>query len=294
MRHLYLCNTTSDKVDVINIDKFTIEKSIILPGVNMGRVGPHGLCLKGNLLLTSNCYDGSISIADLSTLKAESYYIGRYCRDICILGNHAYIICGDSNNTAIFDIITKDIIEIIPTGDSPHSIDCCIHNNKIVVANNCNDSITVFDSLYGSDIENIKVGSSPNKALFSFDGDYILVCESGADSYGKGCIRVISSNGFKLIYKIPVGICPFDMFCDKDMCYVSNYGDGTVTVIDMRTFKVTKTIHVGGMPRGIVSDGRYIYVGDSYNNRLIKVNVEDEKEKIIIPVSGQPTGMIIN
>ncbi|WP_346886705.1 YncE family protein [Clostridium sp. UBA4395] len=294
MRYLYICNTTQDSINKIGIEKFALEDVIKLEGVNENKVGPHGLCIQGDQLFTSNCYDGSVSIVNLKDLKSYSYYLGRNCRDICALGNHLYIICGDSNNVVTFDLNKKEIIEIIPCGDSPHSIDCCNHSNEIVVANNGDDTITVFDSLYGSDIKNIKVGQAPTKALFTLNGDYILVCESSAGSLDKGCVSVISSRNHKVIHRLSVGNCPFDMYCDEKFCYVSNYGDGTISIIDIINFINVKSIRIGGMPRGIICDERYIYVGDSYNDLIMRIDKNDNHEKLIIPLKGQPTGMIID
>lgn len=294
MRYLYICNTTEDQVDKINIENFALEDTIKLIGVNRSKVGPHGLYLQGDLLFTSNCYDGSVSVVNLLDNSAKSFYLGRYCRDVCAHGNHLYIICGDSNNIVNFDLIREEIVEIIPCGDSPHSIDICALTNEIVVANHGDDSITIFDALYGNDIASIKVGPAPTKALFTVDGDYILVCESCMGSMEKGCISVFSSKTRKIVQRIPVGNCPFDMYCDQQYCYVANYGDGTISIVDVRTFKNVDNIKIGGMPRGIICDKKYIYVGDSYNYLLIRINKENHSEKIIIPLGGQPTGMIMS
>lgn len=293
MRYLYICNTTGDRIDKVDMLNFTLEKSIKLPGVSGNKIGPHGLCIQGDLLFVSNCYDGSVSIINLLSNEVDSYYLGRYCRDICALGNHLYIICGDSNSIVTFDLIKKEIIEIIPSGDSPHSIDCCSSINKIVVANNGDDSVTIFDSLYGCDIANIKVGSSPTKALFTKNGDNILVCESAMGTLERGCISIISSKNYKTIRRITVGNCPFDMFCNEKFCFVTNYGDGTINILDTIDFNVINTIKTGGMPRGIVCYENYIYIGDSYNNLIMRINMNNIQEKLIIPLSGQPTGMII-
>lgn len=293
MRYLYICNTTQDQVDKIDVKKFTLEKSIKIVGVNRSKVGPHGLHIQGDLLFTSNCYDGSVSVVNLKDNSSKSFYLGRYCRDICALDNHLYIICGDSNNIVNFDLNREEIVEIIPCGDSPHSIDVCSRRNEIVVANEGDDSITIFDALYGNDIINLKVGSAPTKALFTTDGDYILVCESCMGTMEKGCISVISSKSRKIVYRIGVGNCPFDMYCDNQYCYIANYGDGTISIIDIKTFEKVENLRIGGMPRGIICDEEYIYVGDSYNNLLMRINKRNSSEKIIIPLEGQPTGMIM-
>jgi len=147
--------------------------------------------------------------------------------------------------------------------------------------------------LYGSDIKNIKVGPAPTKALFTINGDSILVCESSAGSLDKGCVSVISSKTHKVIHRLSVGNCPFDMYCDEKYCYVSNYGDGTISIIDIINFKNVKSIRTGGMPRGIICDERYVYVGDSYNDLVMRIDKDNNQEKLIIPLKGQPTGMII-
>lgn len=293
MRYLYVCNTTQDLVDKVNVEKFVVENTIKLIGVNSNKVGPHGICIQGDLLFTSNCYDGSVSVVNLKSNEIRSFYLGRYCRDICAFENHLYIICGDSNNIVNFDLIKEEIVEIIPCGDSPHSIDICNLTNEIVVANHGDDSINIFDALYGNNIADIKVGPAPTKALFTVDGDYILVCESGMGSLEKGRISVISSKSRKLIKRVSVGNCPFDMYCDEQYCYVANYGDGSISIIDIINFKNIDNIRIGGMPRGIVCDENYIYVGDSYNDLLLKVNKKENGEKKIIPLGGQPTGMIM-
>lgn len=293
MRYLYICNTTQDLVNKVNVEKFALEESIKLIGVGNSKVGPHGLYLQGDLLFTSNCYDSSVSVVNLKENTMKSFYLGRYCRDICAHDNHLYIICGDSNNVVNFDLIREEIVEIIPSGDSPHSIDICNVTSEIVVANHGNDSITIFDALYGNDIAEIKVGPAPTKALFTVDGDYILVCESCMGSMERGRISVFSRKTRKLVQRIAVGNCPFDMYCDEQYCYVTNYGDGTISVIDIRNFKNIYNIRVGGMPRGIVCDEKYIYVGDGYNSLLYRISKKDNSEKIIIPLGGQPTGMIM-
>ncbi|EQB90170.1 YVTN family beta-propeller protein [Clostridium punense] len=292
MRHLYVCNTTCDSIDKINIESFTVENTIPLTGVNRGRIGPHGLWIHDKLLFTSNCYDDSISIVSLENGMVETLYLGSNCRDICVLGNHAYIICGDSNNIVSFDITRREIVELIPCGNSPHSIDCCSKNNEIVVANINSDSITLFDALYGSNIYSIDVGPYPTKAIITLDGNYILVCESNMGYGGRGSVSMISTKTRKVIHRVPVGSCPFDMCCDEKYCYVTNYGEGTISVIDIYNHEEIKRIRIGGMPRGILSDNKHIFVGDSYNNLLVKIDKNTENKKII-PINGEPTGMIL-
>lgn len=292
MRYLYICNTTKDCITKVHTDTFNIEQNISLDGINRDKIGPHGLCIQDETLFTSNCYDDSISIVNLKTSKVESFYVGSNCRDLCVVDNHLYIICADSNNVANFDINRKETVELIPCGSAPHSIDYSSITNQVVIANTNDDSVTLFDGLYGCNINNIKVGPFPTKALISLDGDYILVCESNMGYSDKGCISVISSKSFKIIKRIVVGNCPFDMYCYGKYCYVTNYGEGSISLIDMETFKEIDRIRIGGMPRGIVCDEDFIYVGDSYNDIVLKIH-KKSLEKKTISIRGEPTGMIL-
>jgi YVTN family beta-propeller protein len=292
LTNLYVCNTSSDFISKVSLDLFVEEEKIYLNKKNLKKIGPHGIYVHNNKLLTANCYDNSISVINVDNSETESYFIGMHCNDLSVYDNKAYVICGDSDDIIVFDLEKKDIVEVIPCGNLPHSIYICKKKNLIVVANMNSDSITIIDCAENGNIKNLRVGAYPTKALITPDGNYILICESNIGMDNKGSISIISLKNYNVLYKIPVGNSPVDMYCNERYCYISNFGDGTVSVIDINNYKEIKKIKVGGMPRGILEDERYLYIGDNYNNLLFRIDKITERKKAI-SIGGEPTGMTL-
>ncbi|MCB2355973.1 YncE family protein [Clostridium estertheticum] len=292
MRNLYVCSTSSDCISKVNLDLFIQEEKIYLDKQNLKRIGPHGIYVYENKILTANSYDNSISIVNTYNYEIESYFIGMHCNDLSVYDNKAYVICGDSDDVIVFDLEKKNIVEAIPCGNSPHSIYICKKKDLIIVANMNSDSITLIDCAQNGNIKEIRVGAYPTKAVITPDGNYILVCESNIGMDNKGCINIISLKNCNVLNKIPVGNSPVDMYFNGEVCYVSNFGDGTVSILDINKYKEIKRIEVGGMPRGILEDEKYLYVGDNYNNLLFRIDKITENKKVI-SIGTEPTGMTL-
>ena len=292
MRNLYICSTSSDCISNVNLDLFVEEEKIYLDKQNLKRIGPHGIYVYENKILTANSYDNSISIVNTNNHEIETYFVGMHCNDLSVYDNKAYVICGDSDDIIVFDLEKKNIVEAIPCGNSPHSIYICKKKELIIVANMNSDSITLVDCAQNGSIKEIRVGAYPTKAVITPDGNYILVCESNIGMNNKGCISIISLKNYNVLNKIPVGNSPVDMYCSGKYCYVSNFGEGTVSILDINNYKEIKKIEVGGMPRGIMEDEKYLYVGDNYNNLLFRIDKITENKKAI-SIGAEPTGMTL-
>lgn len=293
LRRLYICNRSSDCISKINIDNFTEDKRINLHKDNMKIRGPQRICTYKHKLLVANKYSNSLSIIDINDEKnIEEFFIGMSCNDLGVYNNSVYIICGDSNNIFEFDLKIKRVVEEIPCGNLPKSIAIDKKRKIMVTSNFQEDSVTLIDCEDKSNIKKIKVGSFPVKALFSVDGQNLLVCESNLDSCRGGGISLISLKSFNSIYRVEVGSYPIDMYFNGCLAFTSNFGDGTISIVDMDKHKEIKRVIVGGMPSGIMKFNEELYVGDSYNNSLIRVNIFNENKKVI-PLSGEPSGMTL-
>lgn len=292
MSNLFVCNTFSDSISEVNLDIFKEQYKISLVNSKYDRVGPHGICAYKNNLLIANNFSNSLSLIDITKKKLlNTYFIGMHCNDVRVLGDNALVLCGDSNNVVNFNIAEEKIEEEIPCGNLPHSIDILALKKIIVTANIVSDSITIFDYKDTNNIRSIRVGKFPTKAIFSVDGNNIYVCESNLGSDEGGSLSAYSCRNLKFLNRIHLGNAPVDMYCQENLCFVSNFGDGTISIVDTNTFKEVRRIYVGGMPRGIIKKDNCIYVGDSYNNLLIKINlVKEEKKAITIGV--EPAGML--
>lgn len=290
---LYICNTSSDCISVVNLDSFEEQSKINLRSDNFAKVGPHGICKYNESFLVANSYENTIALVDVENEKVISKnFIGIHCNDVAECNNDALIICGESNSLVVFNLLTNAIIETIGCENHPHSIAANKEKKIMVIANMGSDSITLIDCENRENIKNIRVGAYPTKALFTLDGKYILVCESNIGSDGKGSVSIISLKNCQLLHRISVGNSPVDMYCDQECCLVSNFGDGTISVISINCYKELRRLNIGGMPRGIVKRGKYIYVGDNYNNLLLQIDVCRENKKVI-SIGGEPTGMTL-
>ena len=293
MSNLYICNTSTDTISKINLVDFKEEKQISLRLKSQNKIGPHGICLYEDKLLIANSFGNSLSIVSIiEEEEVENYFIGMHCNDVEVYEHNAYIICGELNNIIVFNLMMKKIIEEIPCGSYPHSIDISKYTALAVVANMHSDSITIFDCLNCENVYQIAVSEYPTKAVFSEDGQYIFVCESKLGLKSCGSLRIIDINSLKTVAKIKLGNSPVDICTSQEYCYISNFGDGTISVLDINKLKVIKKIRVGGMPRGIMVHEKYVYAGDNYNNLLVQVDIEKGNKKVI-SIGGEPTGMTL-
>lgn len=293
MKNLYICNTSSDSISIIDLKEFKEKKKILLKCGAYDRIGPHGIYVYDNKIFTANNYNNSISIIDINNnFNIENYFIGVHCNDIKLLNDKVYVACGDSNNLIVFNINTKTLLRSLPCGNLPHSIDINKKKYIMVISNVNNDSITLVDCIEDKIVKKINVGTYPTKALFSLNHNYIFVCESNIGLDCKGSLSIISLNNFKIITRVSLGYSPVDMCIDENYCFVSNFGEGTISIIDINNFKQVDLIKVGGMPRGILKFNNNLYVCDNYNSLLIKINIKT-KNKNTISIGSEPTGMFL-
>ncbi|AAK80341.1 DNA-binding beta-propeller fold protein YncE [Clostridium acetobutylicum] len=291
MSSICVCNSGSDDLSVIDLDTLE-ESSKISLRIQTGRIGPHGICRYNDDIVTSNTFSNTLSFINFKSRKVyKSSFIGMHCNDLRILGNKAYVICGDSNSIIKYDIKNEAIEEIIPCGYMPHSIDFNVKNNMFVTSDMGSSSITIFKEGSSSYIKRIKVGEYPTKAVFTKDGEKVIVCESNIGTDHNGTISIIPLNNIQKRCSIEVGKWPVDIFYDNNICIVSNFGDSTISIINLDEEKEMKRIYVGGMPRGVLKKNSIIYVGDSYNNSLICMDMISGKKKVI-PIGNEPTGII--
>ncbi|CAM3008241.1 YncE family protein [Hathewaya histolytica] len=286
--YIYICNTFSDSISEINIREFKEERRIKINSNQ--RVGPHGIHKFSDILFTANNYSNDISLIDLNDYSVRSFYVGTNCTDIKVNGDKAYIVCGDSNDMKVFNLLDEKIEKSIYCGDFPHSIDIQGVINKILVCSMRDGYVNLLDLNEEKVIDKVKVGNYPTKAIFCDNGRFILVCES---HFGEkfGNITVLDKE-LKHIEKLKVGKGPVDMYSSGDKLYISNMGDGTVSVIDLELLKEVDKISIGGMPRGIIEKDGFLYVGDYFRSRLIKICLKSRVKECIY-IGKEPNSMIL-
>lgn len=293
MSNLYICNTFSDNISVVNIDSFKEIYRIPLSSHSHSRMGPHGICVYKKKLIVANNYSNTISIIGTETNKETSnYFIGAHCNDVAVYKDRAYIVCGELDYIVVFNLVTNRVDEQIPCGSLPHSIQIDQQLQVMIISNFENDSVTIVDLNDTQNIKHMRVGAYPTKALLGLNGEYIVVCESNMGSDTRGSLSIFSLKNNILLNRILLGKNPVDMYLNIYQCYVSNFGEGSISIVDIGNQKEIRRIEIGGMPRGIIKLEEYIYVGDNYNNNLIRLDEKNEKKKVI-SIGKEPNGMTV-
>lgn len=289
---IYVCNSGSDDISVIDPDNLFEVRKISLKG-GSGRVGPYAACKYMDSIVVANIYNNTLTLIDFNKKNVyKSYFIGMRCCDVKILNNNAYVACGDSNTIIKYNLRDELIEEVIPCGYMPHSIDINVKNKVFVTSNMLSSNITIFHDENKGQVETIRVGEYPTKAIFTRDGENIIVSESNIGTDHIGSINIISVRNKLSVSKIKVGKWPVDIWCNENLLFSANLGDGTISIVNLKNFKEVKRIYLGGMLRGIIQYKNNIFVNDNYNNVLIGVDILENKKKII-PIGKEPIGIAI-
>ena len=255
-------------------------------------VGPHGIRVYSDTVITANSYNDSVSFFyGENLIESKEISIGPKPNDLLMHEHKIYVVCGESNSMVIYDLKEDKSIGQIATESWPHSLDMDLNTNLLFVSNLESDSIIVISMDNYDIIETIQAPEYPTKVRVSNDGKKIYICCSYLGKDKRGYIDILNIGNFQRIARVMVGYSPIDMIEDTENIYVSNFTDGTISVIDKATYKVEKVIYVGGMPKGILKYGSVLYVADYLKSKLILI--EDDKIIKVIAIESEPNAMTL-
>lgn len=289
MEGICVCNIASNSLSFIDINDYKVGTCPITLGECPS--GPHGICLWSEFIVTANSYSNSISFVSIRDKKEEkNVYVGAYPNDVKVYLNKIYVVCGESNSLAIYDLNEEKIIKEIALDLYPHSIDI----NKCgmaAIVNMQSNKISIVDCNKDIKIKDISVGEFPTKCRITDDSKGIVVCESCLGMHVPGSITKYDIENESIGYKYKVGYGPVDFFTIEDKIYVSNFEEGSVSIVDLKLEKLEK-ISLGGMPRGILLNGDKLYIADNFKNKLIVVDCITKKLEKTITLGNEPNAMV--
>lgn len=290
MSSIILCNTGSDSLSKISINNFSVER--VTFKLCDKPIGPHGIKVYGNKIITANTYNDSISIFDTEKLVEEkNFKVGPKPNDIVLVENRLYTICGESNAVVVHDTIEDKAICEICTGSWPHNIEFYSEKNLILVSNLEGNSVTVISRESNDIVKTISTPEYPTKLKVSNDSKVLYVCESYLGSDKEGYLDIFSLKDFSRIKRIELGTSPIDLCEDKNDIYISNFTDGSISIVDKEKLEVKNTLYIGGMPKGILKHLDSLYVADYLKGRLSVI--ENFKMKKVIAVEAEPNAMTL-
>lgn len=139
----------------------------------------------------------------------------------------------------------------------------------------------------------IAVGDGPAAVVFSPNGAFVYVSNSGSNS-----VSVINAATRAVIATIPVGSNPSGVVFSPNgnYAYAVNSGSNSVSVINTTTRTVVATIPVGSAPLGaaVSPNGRYLYVANEGSGTVSVIDTTTNAVVRSVSVGSAPWGVVAN
>jgi YVTN family beta-propeller protein len=247
-KSVYIANTGSDTVSVLNTGTNTVARTISLPR----RSSPVDVALSpsGRFLYTADGGANRVSVLDTRSRRVvASVRVGTQPLSLAVApdGKTVYAANSGSGDVSVIDARTNRVLRAISTGRFPSGVAVTPDGASVYVTNELS-GVTVIDAGDGTVRARLRE-PSPFSVAMSPNGDRAYVA-----SLGPGTLTVIDTGTHRVRSTVsvgPYGTDPFSVRATGDALYVANQGANTLSVIDPSTFRATATIATGNSPYGI-------------------------------------------
>jgi YVTN family beta-propeller protein len=247
-KSVYIANTGSNTVSVLNTDDDTVARTIALPP----RSKPMDVAVNpnGRYLYTADGGSNRVSILDTRAKRVvASVRVGIQPLSVAAApdGKTVYAANSGSGDVSVIDARTNRVVRAIPTGRFPSGVAVTPDGASAYVTDELS-GVTVINAGNGK-IEARLREPSPFSVAMSPKGDRAYVT-----GLGPGKITAIDTGTHRVSSSVsvgPYGTDPFTVRATGDALYVTNQGADTLSVIDPSTFRVTATVATGNSPYGI-------------------------------------------
>jgi YVTN family beta-propeller protein len=247
-RSVYIANTGSDTVSVLNTPDNTIARTIALPRGSR----PIGVALSpsGRYLYTADGGANRVSVLDTWAGRlVTSVRVGTQPLSVAVApdGKTIYAANSGSGDVSVIDARTNRVVRAIPTGRFASGVAVTPDGADVYVPNELS-GVTVINADNGR-VEARLREPSPFSVAMSPNGDHAYVT-----SLGPGRVTAIDTATHRVSSTVsvgPPGTDPFTVRATADALYVTNQGASTLSIIDPSTFRTTATIGTGNSPYGI-------------------------------------------
>lgn len=186
--------------------------------------------------------------AELETL--DQIILPSSSGDIKVMKNSvlAYVTQPELNQTAVIDLCTRCVIELLDTGTNPGRMAYSAEKTLLLVAGRESQTLTPIDTCQICSCENSSLNGAPAGLAFTMGDRQCLVAlqrENEAAAVDI-CSRQVTA-------RIPVGELPGGVAASKlhPLAVVCSQISSTVAIINTETLMVTATLEVGGDPVGV-------------------------------------------
>jgi YVTN family beta-propeller protein len=247
-RSVYIANTGSDTVSVLNTDRNTVAKTIALP--RGSRAIGVALSPNGRYLYTADGGTDRVSVIDTRAGRVvTSVRVGTQPLGVAVArhGKTVYSANSGSGDVSVIDARTNRVVRAIPTGRFPTGVAVTPDGASLYVTNELS-GVTVINAGNGTVRARLR-SPSPFSVTMSPNGDRAYVT-----GLGPGTLTAIDTGTDRVLSTVsvgPYGTDPFTVRATGDALFVANQGASTLSIIDPSTFKATATVATGNSPYGI-------------------------------------------
>jgi YVTN family beta-propeller protein len=298
---VYVPNSKSDTVDVIDPGTFKIVGHFALPKHRKGRLEPQHVVPSWDLkkLWVAQDLGDQLTMIDPATGKegetihVDDPYNMYYTPD----GKFAIVMAEREKRIDFRDAQSMQVRNRVPVNcEGVNHADFTIDGRYMIATCEFSSELIKVDVAAQKVLAHLKLEPKgmPQDCRISPDGKVFYV--ANMDSNG---VHVIDGEAFKQIAFLPTGKGAHGLYFSRDakFLYISNRGEGTVSLLDLRTRKITGkwTIPGGGSPDmgGVSADGKALWLSGRYNGEVYVFDTSNGNLLARIKVGQGPHGMCV-
>ena len=298
---VYVPNSKSDTVDVIDPATYKIVDHFALPKHGRGRMEPQHVVPSWDLkkLWVAQDLGDQLTEIDPATGKAgktvpvDDPYNMYFTPD----GKYAVVMAERMKRLDFRDAQTMQVVKKVPVNcEGVNHADFTPDGRYMIATCEFSSEIIKVDVAQQKVIGHLKLEPSgmPQDCRISPDGKVFYIANMDADG-----VHIIDGAAFKQINFMHTGKGTHGLYFSRDAkyLYVSNRGEGSVSLIDLATRKVaTKwTIPGGGSPDmgGVSADGKSLWLSGRYNREVYVFDTTNGHLRARIKVGEGPHGLCV-
>jgi len=245
-REVYVSNTESSEVTVIDVDSLQVKKSIKLSGSSLGIA----VSKDGKKLFVADWFNDCLVIINLDSHENGCLKVGQAPAGISVSSkkDELYVASRDSNSVFIVSTSREKVIGEVMVGDHPFGIRLTPTEDHLFVTNVQSNDISIIDLKNRKEISRVQVGKKPYCVTFSLDGKRAFVTNQYSDS-----ISVINTDSFQVERTLTSGSFPEGIDTYGSYIFFVNWLDEELVVIDTKNLEVVDYAITGSNPRNFGS-----------------------------------------
>ncbi len=248
-REVYISNTESSEISVIDVDALEIKRTIKLNGSSLGvAVSPDG-----KRLFVSDWFNNCLAIIQLDSQNARCVDVGRAPAGISVSKKNGeiYVANRDSNSVVIISLSEEKVIDEILVGDHPFGTKLSPDEDYLYVTNVQSNDVSIIDLNERREKTKVSVGKKPYCITFSYDGRKAFVTNQYSDS-----ISVINTESEAVEKTFASGSFPEGINTYGSYIIFVSWLDEEIIAIDQGDQSITSSASTGENPRNF---GNFIF-----------------------------------